>query len=131
MSLGELVKTVRALSPQSTLGGAVTGVAIDRKGYQSAVFTVITGAIGGTPDATTCAVQITECATSGGTYTNISGATATLTIANTVAEVNLEIGGNLGFLQLSETTTFTGGSTPTLLLGATCTLGKFSGLYPV
>lgn len=123
---GSEVKTVRALSPQSDSGGsAVDGVVIDRRGYDSAVATFITGAISGTPTATSIAVKVQHGDESDGSdMADFSGATATVTAANTVAEINLVLRGAKRYVRITETTTFTGGTTPAVLVAGTVSLGQ-------
>lgn len=122
---GSEVKTVRALSPQSDSGGsAVNGAAIDRMGYDSLVATVITGAISGSPTTTSMAVKVQHCDTSGGTYADVTDATATITAADSVAEINVDCRALKRYVRVTETTTFSGGSTPAVLVGGTIALGQ-------
>jgi len=60
------IKVVPSILPQAATGD-VTGSAVDTKGFFSATleFTATTALVGGT-------VKLTECATSGGTYTDVA-----------------------------------------------------------
>lgn len=124
--LGGEVKTLRALSPQSDSGGtAKNGVIIDRFGFNSAVAVFVTGAISGAPTATSvaCKVQHGDAA-DGSDMADIPGATATITTADTIAEINVDCRGLKRYIRVSETTTFTGGTTPSILIAAVVTLGQ-------
>lgn len=65
-------KSVTGLAPISTNSGAVTPLAVDTLGYAYAVATVSFGVIG----SAATVMRLTECETSGGTYTAITGLTA-------------------------------------------------------
>ncbi len=123
---GGEVKTYRALSPQADSGGsAKNGVVIDRKGFDSLVATFITGAITGTPSSMSmvCKVQHGD-ASDGSDMADISGATATITAANETAEINVDCRDLKRYIRVSETTTFSGGTSPTVLVAAVVTLGQ-------
>ncbi len=76
------IKPVVAINPFSiTATGtplAARVFAVDTFGYNSCMFEVMTGTPGGTAASVTVALQVTESATSTGTYTNVSGATGTI-----------------------------------------------------
>lgn len=125
---GSEVKTVRALSPQSDSGGsAVNGVVVDRLGFDSLVATVITGAISGTPTTTAMAIKVQHGAASDGSdAADVSGATGAITAADSVAQVDVDCRALKRYVRVTETTTFTGGTTPAVLVGATISLGQAS-----
>lgn len=74
----QTVKRVIGLAPISTNNAAVTPLAIDTAGYAYAKIRVIFGVIG----SAATVLRVTECDTSGGTYTAISGTTASGTTGN-------------------------------------------------
>ena len=69
--------------PNDVLARTANGSAIDLRGYEgSAAFTLSSEAMGA---SVTLAAKIQECATSGGTYTDVSSGGFTTTAANTAA----------------------------------------------
>lgn len=71
----EFVKTdLRCIEPDAYAAAAATGQAIDTKGFEYALFIVSVGTLG-TSATVDCKIQ--DCATSGGIYADISGATIT------------------------------------------------------
>ncbi|MFQ5834319.1 MAG: hypothetical protein ACE5HR_00135 [bacterium] len=131
-NVGEVIKSLTALRPQSDSGGsAVNGADVDRLGYQNATFLIQTGAISGSPGANTVTVNVQHATAAGGSYANVSGATGTITAANTDLEINVALQALNQYIRVTETTAFTGGSSPTVLIGSACVLGNFSGTLPV
>ena len=116
----------RALDPVAT-DGANNGVAIDTKGYNSLVFTIQNGVATGTPTSYTVDAKVQECATSGGTYADVSGATITQITANS-KEAVIRVEGlgtsRLRYLRAVVTAAMTGGTTPKALVSALCSLGR-------
>jgi len=123
---GSELKTVRALSPQSDSGGsAVNGAVIDRKGYESAVMTVITGAIGGSPTSMSMAIKVQHGDASNlSDAADVSGATGTITAADSVKEIDVDLKSLKRYIRVTQTTTFVSGSSPTVLVGASCSMGE-------
>lgn len=88
-SVFDNVAVVHAILP-TTLTGAGTPAAamiraIDTFGFNSGMISVGTGSMTGTALNYVLTLQLQECATSGGTYTNVSGATATITVGTATA----------------------------------------------
>ena len=133
--IGGTTKLFEALIPKDDTGGsAYNGTAIDRSGYQFGCFGVITGALTGTPDATTTVAKVQHCATSDGSYVDVSGATYTFSgsaVTNVIGEMGVNLGALNKYVRVTETTSFTGGSTPKLAIGSVCVLGNYSGTIPV
>lgn len=122
-NLGENIKTGLALEPIAD-DGAQTGVVIDRKGFYGAVFTTVVGLATGSPSAQTVDTKIQECDTSGGSYTDISGATMTQITADSLGgEINLDLNSIKRYIKVVTTVALTGGSTPKLPVGVTYVLG--------
>ena len=107
---------------------AQTGVAIDTRGFDSLMVTVENGAATGTPDSYTVDAKITECATSGGSYTDITGAAITqMTANNKSAQIRLDglnDGTRLRYMKVVVTPAMTGGTSPKALVSANCMLGR-------
>lgn len=120
------VKSVVAVRPVAA-SSAQTSAAIDTKGYNSAMVIVENGAATGTPDSYTVDAKVQECATPGGSYTDVSGAEITqITADNKSAQIRIE---GLGtsrqrYLKVVVTPAMTGGSSPKALIGANILLGR-------
>jgi len=72
-NLGDLAVTA-ALIPAGTIDATTTGAAVDLQAYGGEAVVILSAAADGVGS---CAVKLTHCETSGGTYTDISGATFT------------------------------------------------------
>lgn len=128
------VLVAKAISPVEITGTgtplAAATHAIDTFGYNSGIVTVSVGTPTGTTIAFTIAIQVTECATSTGTYTNVSGATGTITgssvAGNVLATIRLE---GLGtdrerYLKVVPTVTMTPNDGSKLKISAVAVLGR-------
>ncbi len=120
------VKAVLGIAPIAQANAEALSGAIDTLGYNSALVEVQTGAATGTPDSYSVACKVTECDTSGGTYSDISGATATLDANGKHAQIRIEgLGtGRKRYLKISMTPSFVNGTSPKALIGATAVLGR-------
>jgi hypothetical protein len=124
---GGEIKTLAAVSCEVLAGAAsATSEAIDRRGFDSCTFGIIIGEEGGTSPTYTVAAKVQSSATTGGTYADVTGATATFTddTPDQYGEINMDLRGELGFLKLVITTSSTGGTSPTLNVAGTVTLGQ-------
>ena len=133
-NVGALVKTEVALAPISTDGAAaVNGVAIDMKGFRSCVFTGISGLESGSPTAYEIEwkVQSSEDGSTG--WADVSGITVTETgdISVDYADEELEVimeqdvnDSTQRYLRLVADASFTGGSSPEIVIGGTVTKGE-------
>lgn len=126
-SVYDAIKVALGIAPIAQANSEKLSAAIDTMGYNSALFEFVVGAATGTPDSYSVACKVTECATSGGSYSDISGATATLTTDGKHAQVRVEglgQGSRLRYIKLSMTPTFVNGTSPKALIGATALLGR-------
>lgn len=73
-SVYDAIKALFTIRPV-TATATTTGSAVDTKGYNSAAVILEVGTVSGTTP--TLDVKLQECATSGGTYTDVSGAVFT------------------------------------------------------
>lgn len=105
-NLSENVKTGIAIIPSDEGAGAVTGPEIDRKGFYGAVFTCMVGDSTGTHGAEAVVFKLTECATTGGSFSDVAGATVTLDTENSSGEINVDLNGRMRFVQIVATTAF-------------------------
>jgi hypothetical protein len=120
------IKAVLGIAPIAQTNSEKLSGAIDTLGYNSALVEVQVGAATGTPDSYSVACKVTECATSGGSYSDVSGATATLAADGKHAQIRVEGLGTsrLRYLKISMTPTFVNGTTPKALIGSTVLLGN-------
>lgn len=125
-SVYDAIKATLGIAPIAQANSEKLSGAIDTLGYNSALIEVQVGAATGTPDSYSVACKVTECATSGGSYADVSGATATLTTDGTHAQIRVEGLGTsrLRYLKISMTPTFVNGTSPKALVGATALLGR-------
>lgn len=115
--------------PAQSISGssAVTGTYFDTKGFNTAMLRANAQAATGSPSAASVAFTLTECATSGGSYTAANDNTGTqiggtATVTSAAADVLARIEG-LGlnrkrYLKVVATPSFTGGSSPASLIFA-------------
>jgi hypothetical protein len=125
-SVYDAVKVLAAVLPVNA-SAAATAIAIDTMGFNSAAFVVVNGAATGTPSSYTVDAKVQECATSGGSYTDVTGATITqITADSKTATIRVEgLGTNRQrYLKLLITPAMTGGTTPKALISGVALLGR-------
>ena len=125
--LSDLIRSFVGLASKASShrGTEDLGSAIDLVGqpeFRSGLIVCNTGAATGTPDSFSIVYRLLECATSGGSYTAVSGATVTVTAAG-VAEISFDPKGRLRYLKVGRTVTIVNGSTPAVPNGAVLLLG--------
>lgn len=118
------IKTGLAIEPQNSVAAVVTGVEIDRKGYDSVVITGLTGGASGSPTVQSCVFKVQSAATSGGSYSDVSGATVTVSADSSAGEINLDLRNVARYIKVVCTITFTGGSTPAIEVASSYSLGE-------
>ena len=117
---GKAIDPVAASSVQ-------TSAAIDTLGYSTGVFVIENGAATGTPSSYTVDAKLQECATSGGSYTDVSGAAITqLTADSKLAVIRVEGLGisRLRYLKLLITPAMTGGTSPKAIIAGQYALAR-------
>lgn len=134
--LNDTVKAALAALPIaiSGEGSAFSGPIIDRRNYESALFTVMTGVSTGAPTRTGVAFKVQTAALSTGVFadvldensavrftTSISGERAA--IVGTVAHIDVDLTACERYIKLVSTPSWPDGSQPAVLIGATCVLG--------
>lgn len=128
------VKVVEAVRP-TTRTGTGTPVAaaitvVDTFGFNSALFDVAVGSPTGTAVTYVVTIQIQECATSTGTFTNITGATGTITGTTTSASLRAQVRveglgtSRLRYLRVVPLITLTPNDGSVVYLEATALLGN-------
>lgn len=132
-SIYDNVAVKKSIAPESDAGGsAVNGGVVDTIGFNTGMLSFESGAISGSPSATSIAVKLQEGDASDGsdmedaldnTGTVIGG---TVTAENTELLARIEgLGTNRKrYLRVVETTTFTGGTSPAVLVHANILLGR-------
>ncbi len=134
-SIYDNVGVSKSLVPQSDTGGsAVNGSAIDTLGFNTAMLVFESGAVSGAPTTTSIAVKVQESANGSSgwgdaldnTGTVIGG---TVTAASTQLLARIEgLGLNRKrYLRVVETTTFSGGTSPAVLVHGNILLGRAFG----
>lgn len=105
-------------------GTAIKGDAIDRLGFGSCVFDVLTGATSGTPDSFSVAGKLQHSdTTTDGDFTDLTGATTTaITAVGTLARKNVDLTSAKRYIREVITPTYVGGSTPYVFVAGQVTL---------
>lgn len=125
-SIFDAVKNIQAVDPVAA-SSAQTSAAIDTKGFNSGAVVITNGAATGTPTSYTVDAKVQHCDTSGGSYTDVTGATITQIIADSkIATIRLSgFGTSLKrYIKVVVTPAMTGGTSPKALVGATVQLGR-------
>ena len=126
---GGETKQVIAIAPIDTTAATLTGVAIDRRGYQDAVFSFQRGEDSGSPDdfAMTGKVQESD-TTSNADFADISGAAITTLTqdseVNAISNLRVDLRNRKRYIRAVSAVSFTNGSSPKLAAAVLCTLGN-------
>jgi hypothetical protein len=126
--LGGETKQVIAIAPISTTAATLTGVAIDRRGYQDVVFSFQRGEDSGTPDDFLMTGKIQESDASGSGFTDITGAAITSLTqdseVNAISNLRVNLRSTKRYIRAISAISFTAGSSPELAVAVLCTLGS-------
>ena len=121
--LGGAITSKFSVAPQADDGSsAINGTGVDRRNYRYATAIVMTGATTGSPTSFTTTGKLQE-SSDDSTYTDISGATVSLTAANKLGEINVALSDKARYIRLVISTDFTGGSSPTVQVAGAIILG--------
>ena len=117
-----------SVRPQNIGAATVNGIAVDTKGFANLMAVAEVGAAEGSPSAQTFNAKLQEADTSGGSYTDITGAAITeITADDKSAQIQL-LGLGTGtlkrFVRIVVVTTLTGGSTPKIEVAGIILLGQ-------
>ena len=135
--IGGEISVIRSISPQAISGSSdVNGANSvgDRtpsgdQEYMSGVLTLVTGATTGTPTTVSVACRLQDSADGTSGWADIASsaggpyAITAITAADSVASVNFNAKPIRRYVRAVATPTFTGGSSPTILIAATIALG--------
>lgn len=112
---------------QNASAAAISGVEVDRAGFESAVFSIIRGEEAGSPSAWTLDMKIQE-RDSGESWADVTGAAITQLTEDSetlaISLIKLGLVGRKRYLKAVATLAMTGGSTPTLPITVVCMLGN-------
>lgn len=125
-SVYDAVKSVRAVDPIAA-SSVQTSAAIDTLGYNSAVVVVTNGAATGTPSSYTVDAKVQHATTSGGSYSDVTGASITqITTDGAQKTIRIEgLGQNVNrYIKVLITPALTGGTSPKALISGTVHLGR-------
>ncbi len=109
---------------------AAAVIVIDTYGYNTGMFDVATGSPTGTAISYVVALQVQECATAAGVFTDATGLTATITGTTTSLTLNAQIRVDglgttrLRYLKITPLVTMTPNSGTVIPITATCLLGR-------
>ncbi len=116
--------TVTNCTTQNSAAATITSSAINRFGLLSAVLAHSCGAASGTPDSFSVATKIQHATASGGSYSDLTGATATtLTADSTAATADINLMGANQYLKVVTIVAFVNGTSPKVPVNATLILG--------
>lgn len=123
-NVGGQTKLLFGNVPNDGAAATITGAAIDRLGYESATLRVGTGVTTGSPASKTINCKLTECDTSGGVYSDVSGAACTqITADSTEQEVDVDLRGCKRYLKVVTVVAFVDGSSPKCPVASVLVLG--------
>lgn len=127
------IRTLTAIRPQNVSGQSVdiAGYVIDKRYFESCVFSILVGETSGTPTnfSSNFRVQDSE---DGTTFADVSGATFAILSGQLTGhrpmllsgEIGLDLKGRNRYLRLVARNSFLAGSSPNIALGAVCVLGE-------
>ncbi len=133
----ERTSAVQAILPVVTISNAtVTGVVVDRTGYQSVGVAYSAGVCPSVPTGFTVALVVKDCLTTNGTFAAYAtiptfGTAGGLSAASTVKYQNVDLRGAKQYILVEETLTFTGGSSPSQIGGVDFIFGDATNEPPV
>lgn len=124
----DVTNTLAAIPPQSADGDAVAGIAIDRRGADSALIIFDAAAASGAPSAAVTAIKLQDCdvttAGSFGDFIDLETALDVSTAKHKAYQVDLT--GANRYIRVSYDSTLTGGTTPANVIAANVVLGDFA-----
>lgn len=130
--VGAEVAARTGIVPAARTAGSTNGTGFDRRGFNSCVLITQTGAETGGPSARTYDAKLQHSDTLGGTYTDYTpsipqpgatGAAPQIAAANTTKKRSIDLKSAKAFIRVADTVALTGGSSPTLAVGAVVVLG--------
>lgn len=121
--VSQLMIAKKGINPQVATA-AVNGTGLDRTKYDSVLASCTTGAKGGStaPTSVSTVFKLQE-SSDNSTFTDVSGATCTVSGENGVGYIQRSLRDLDKYIRLVATPTFDGGSSPSILIGATLNVG--------
>lgn len=125
LNIGAYVKNLLGIKPQASAAATVNGATIDRLGYGSCSVAGLTGASTGTPTTQSAAFKLQHGdAADASDMADLTGATGpTITAVDTGAEAEFDLSAAKRYIRVVCVLTFSGGSSPTLLVASSVALG--------
>ena len=133
-SLYDAIQLSTSIDAQADSGGsAVNGAVVDTAGFNTAVLRARVALSSGSPTTASTVVKLQECDTSNGTFTDaldntgvVIGGTVNSKLAAGEVIARIEgLGSNRKkFLRITQTTTYTGGTTPATVVFGEIILGR-------
>ena len=121
--LNKAIKFLRALAPQAfSSTAAMTGPEVDTLGADETLWVIDSTTLTGTTPTVACKVR--ECATSGGTFADVTGATLTITETTTDNKVHLLSLNNRGRMRYQKLVATPAGTGQTGVISAKVLLGE-------
>jgi hypothetical protein len=124
----DVTNSLGAIPPQATTGTLINGIAIDRRGANSALVVVETVAATGAPDTALALITIEHCdVTTAGSFVAFKTLTAALDVdaAGKYMEYMVNLDGAKRYIRVSIDTTYTGGTTPGNIVCSHVVLGDY------
>ena len=132
--IGSYILPAVSILPQSSAAATVNGTGVNRNGYLSATLHAVDGAAAGAPSATSVVYSVQHSIDNGVTdpWTTATNVNSTPSGANlTMAALGASVDGRLDFdltglkeyIRAVATVSFTGGTTPSVMIAASFTLG--------
>jgi hypothetical protein len=127
------VKNYKGFDPQANTGAAISGDIIDRLGYDEAYVVVNYAVVTGSPSAATTSVVVShgDAANLSDTATFVTCASALDVMTAGLTAYAVDLSAAKRYVRIVWDATYTGGSTPGNVVGATVVLGNKSANPPV
>ena len=121
--IGAYIAPRHSVSPQSSAATAtINGSSVDRDSFNSCVVVASAGAATGSPTGVSVAFKLQHSDTGSGDWTDFATGGA-LSAINTTARLDVDLRMAKRYVRVVTTAALTGGSSPTILVGAAVILG--------
>lgn len=121
--IGAYIKSADGIKPQSASAGTINGPSFDRQDFDSAVLHGQVGAATGTPTTQSVIYKLQD-SSDDSTFEDFEDGDIDAIEANdTSAELDLNLSGARRYVRVVAVVAFTGGTSPTVPIASTLTLG--------
>lgn len=124
----DVTNSLAAIPPQSNDGTAISGIAIDRLGADTALIIFDAAAASGSPDAAVTSIKLQDCdTTTAGSFDDFLTLESALDIDAAAKHKSymVKLEGAKRYIRLVVDTTYTAGTTPANVLAANVILGDY------